>query len=364
MWQNELNNEKDENGQPKYETIYLDAWENDYHTDPIIPLIGALNPYLELENANNADIKKAVIVIIKQLVKILTSFDVDSVLDDMGKQVETQSRNDFNIFNNLEEQKKTIKKELQKISEDKKVFFFIDELDRCKPLFSINLLERIKHFLDIPNFVFIFSMDMSQLNPSIKKVYGDIEVDKYFRKFFDLVFNLPTPKVDKYFKYLFESNELIGILQTSYIQSINKLVKINDNMALRECEKFFNIIRICHHKFNLYKYGDSTNYLISYMIFMKVLYPQEYNEFKSGKKDWDFNSIDKLILEKFDNNEISEGTRKHINSLFLLLGKNNYSDRVKYMNTLENGYEGWGKAIATGLSDFVNETLEFSELFK
>ena len=54
MWQNELTNEKDENGQTKYETIYLDAWENDYHKDPIVPLIGALNPYLKLENADIA----------------------------------------------------------------------------------------------------------------------------------------------------------------------------------------------------------------------------------------------------------------------------------------------------------------------
>ena len=93
----------------------------------------------KLENADKADVKKAVMIVIKHLVKTLSSFDINEMIKDF----ETQSRVDLNIFNNLEEQKKTIKKELQKISEDKKVFFFIDELDRCKPLFAINLLERI-----------------------------------------------------------------------------------------------------------------------------------------------------------------------------------------------------------------------------
>ena len=32
--------------------------------------------------------------------------------------------------------------------------FIIDELDRCRPTFAIELLERVKHIFDIPNMVF------------------------------------------------------------------------------------------------------------------------------------------------------------------------------------------------------------------
>lgn len=361
MWQNELNNEKDDKGQSKYETIYLDAWENDYHQDPIIPLIGALNPYLELENAKNADVKKAVIVIIKQLVKILTSFDVDSVLGDMEKQVETQSRNDLNIFNNLEGQKKLIKEELQKVSENKKVFFFIDELDRCKPLFAINLLERIKHFLDIPNFVFIFSMDMSQLTPSIKKVYGEIEVDKYFRKFFDLVFHLPMPKVDKYFNFLFTSNELSNIINSDYISVIREVIVFHDNLSLRECEKIFNIIRISNFKIKDYESGYFREYIIPYFILLKVLNQQEYSDCKTGKKDWNFDLINEWILE---NKKVDDDTKKYIQEQFSIFGKKNIKAREAELIRQGKNKYSFRQSLNEGFSEIINELLEFSDSFK
>ena len=46
------------------------------------------------------------------------------------------------------------------------LFVFIDELDRCRPTYAIELLERIKHLLDIDGLVFILAMDCSgQLIP-------------------------------------------------------------------------------------------------------------------------------------------------------------------------------------------------------
>ena len=54
----------------------------------------------------------------------------------------------------------------------KPVVIFIDELDRCKPDYSLLLLERMKHLLNIEGIVFILSIDRNQLENSIKTVYG------------------------------------------------------------------------------------------------------------------------------------------------------------------------------------------------
>lgn len=56
---------------------------------------------------------------------------------------------------NYEQEKQTLiyfKKALAEIAEklDHPLIFIIDELDRCKPEFSIRLIERIKHFLILP----------------------------------------------------------------------------------------------------------------------------------------------------------------------------------------------------------------------
>ncbi|HCQ2925581.1 TPA: NTPase KAP, partial [Escherichia coli] len=52
------------------------------------------------------------------------------------------------------------------------LFIIIDELDRCRPDFSISLLEITKHIFNIPGVVFIISTDTQQLQHSIKVLYG------------------------------------------------------------------------------------------------------------------------------------------------------------------------------------------------
>ncbi|MFX8785979.1 P-loop NTPase fold protein, partial [Acinetobacter baumannii] len=54
---------------------------------------------------------------------------------------------------------------------DKPLVFIVDELDRCKPEFAIRLIERIKHFFDIPKVVFILAINKTQLEESINNFY-------------------------------------------------------------------------------------------------------------------------------------------------------------------------------------------------
>ena len=69
--------------------------------------------------------------------------------------------------------------------------FIVDELDRCRPTFAIELLERVKHIFDVPYIVFVFGLNRDELTKSLSSVYGDINTDVYLRRFFDFEFNLP-----------------------------------------------------------------------------------------------------------------------------------------------------------------------------
>ena len=69
--------------------------------------------------------------------------------------------------------------------------FIIDELDRCRPTFAIELLERVKHIFDVPNLVFVFGVNRDELCKSLQSVYGAIDSDVYLRRFFDMEFTLP-----------------------------------------------------------------------------------------------------------------------------------------------------------------------------
>ena len=69
--------------------------------------------------------------------------------------------------------------------------FIIDELDRCRPTFAIELLERVKHIFDVPNIVFVFGINRSELTKSLRSVYGELDAGEYLRGFFDMEFVLP-----------------------------------------------------------------------------------------------------------------------------------------------------------------------------
>ena len=75
----------------------------------------------------------------------------------------------------IKELKNTFKELLEVIMIEKtnKIVIFVDELDRCNPLFAIKLLERIKHFFDDERFNFIFSTNLNELQYTIKKFYGE-----------------------------------------------------------------------------------------------------------------------------------------------------------------------------------------------
>lgn len=68
--------------------------------------------------------------------------------------------------------------------------FVIDELDRCRPTFAVELLDRVKHVFDVPNLVFVFGLNRDDLCSVVRSVYGDIDASVYLRKFFDVEFQL------------------------------------------------------------------------------------------------------------------------------------------------------------------------------
>ena len=84
------------------------------------------------------------------------------------------------------------------------VFVFIDDLDRCKPLFSLQIIECVKHILDISGMYFVFATDTQQLQHSLGAVYGNgFDGERYLKRIFNRECILKEPDHDKFAKYLF-----------------------------------------------------------------------------------------------------------------------------------------------------------------
>ena len=92
-------------------------------------------------------------------------------------------------------------KTLQEMADDlsgqtgRPLIVMIDELDRCRPSYAVELLEVAKHLFSVNNIVFVLAVNRAELIHSIRAVYGGgFDGDGYLRRFFDVDIRLPEPK--------------------------------------------------------------------------------------------------------------------------------------------------------------------------
>lgn len=202
-WQAQL----EKNG---FKAIYFNAWEDDYCGDPLVALIGQL--WDALKEPDFKEIGKAVKDAAKPLltntvfnmVRTLTVGTVDLSADALKSVAECAVGDYISQRVNKDELRKRLNEMATRVYDETAhpLVFIIDELDRCRPPFAIEMLERLKHIFNIPNMVFVIGVDRDQLRSSIRSVYGEIDVDGYLRRFFDMEFILPPADSTMFCKHL------------------------------------------------------------------------------------------------------------------------------------------------------------------
>ena len=85
----------------------------------------------------------------------------------------------------------------------------IDELDRCRPTYAVELLEVAKHLFSVDGVVFVIAVNRSELAHSIQALYGPaFDAMGYLGRFFDVDFHLPDPNRSRFIK---EATKAVGI---------------------------------------------------------------------------------------------------------------------------------------------------------
>jgi KAP family P-loop domain len=206
-----------------YLVAYVNAWEHDHGDDAMLPILSSIKDSLakfstEVGRSNaEAMLKtggKIVVHLAKGALNQLTKKYLGAELGDISEAA-TDSANEVvealadKAIKEIEERVKLVKlfhvelknvvDELGSQSEKKKqLFVFIDELDRCRPTYAIETLERVKHILNADGTAFIIATDTRQLAASVSKVYGqDFDGKTYLRRFFDRQYELnETSKIE------------------------------------------------------------------------------------------------------------------------------------------------------------------------
>ena len=94
-----------------------------------------------------------------------------------------------------------------------KVIILVDELDRCRPIYAIELLERVKHLFDTEGIVFVLGVDRKQLSHSVKALYGaTFDAAGYLRRFIDIDYKLPLPQPGDFCSHLLDVYGVKGLV--------------------------------------------------------------------------------------------------------------------------------------------------------
>lgn len=278
-----------------HNVIYLDAFSNDYLDDPFLVIASEIAAKLD-KTADKKLVhkfKKAAAVMQQGLLtiaptliasmiscaitggvipfikidseKIADKLDdaIDKVTDNIGEKVTEAIQNKIESYEEEKQSLIAFKSTLEELAKslDKPLVFIIDELDRCRPDFAIRLIERIKHFFDIPKIVFVLVMNKPQLLQSVKKFYGyDSEMNgDYLEKFVDFTVHMSSESdiydFEEVIKYqLFRIGELNSLHDRSELFYWVLGLQLDKNFNSRELIKKLNkyaLLRTSNEKKNL-----------------------------------------------------------------------------------------------------------------
>lgn len=358
--------------------LYIDAFSNDYVDDAFIAVASAITDYTEkniikghrdkvvalkekskkvggqlLSWSARIGVKAATLGIIKDAdIEELKDIKGDlskTASDLIGEFVEERITNhskDIELIKSFQGLLSDLPSKLNSEG-DKPLVVIIDELDRCKPTFAVEVIEKIKHLFSVENVVFVLVMNKAQLEESIKNVYGqNVDAHTYLQKFINIEAKLPKQigecynnDLSKYTSRLLQLHEL----QTwgddrNIVDSVEPLAN-HFNLSLRQLEKVFTNLAVF--------YGSSAeNHLrivpiIVFLAVIKVVDPRLFDSILHQNISY-ADLIEKLKLRNLD--EENERHRK----LYLMMQWIRFSLlSEKEFNALpdEDRIKGFGQSL-------------------
>ncbi|WP_313683898.1 P-loop NTPase fold protein [Pantoea sp.] len=301
LWESELLNNDN------FDVVYFDAFKNDYQDDAFLALSSAIYPRINNEKDKQKYINAAKGVgkfILKTSVKIgLRAATLGAVKDTdfegldetiKGTVEEPIEKIIEEKLKNAEQEQITIqyfKETITNSANNKKIIFIIDELDRARPDFSLDLLEKIKHVFNTKKLFFVLAMNKEQFKNTIQKRYGNIDAETYLSKFIHFWFSLPHPRdtkgeVTTIENFLSHINQKMKI-NPSYDTSLVTLTNIlrATNASLRDCERCYSLMMlIVASKPRMEKPFQLASAML---VYLKTKHPFVFENLKSGNSDID-----------------------------------------------------------------------------
>lgn len=328
---------------PDYQPIYIDAFRSDHSGEPLLALLAEIiktctppkdsdEKLIEEHKDRIRRITKAAGFLMKTVAKAAVGHVLKQNTDDLAEELQ-QIMNDDQEADSLaetvtdaaatiashtidatveallkeqieaEKNLETLKACLKEFAEEKPIILFIDELDRCRPDYAVDMLEVIKHVFDVENVKVVLVTNTKQLRAAINHRYGvAVDAQKYLDKFLKYSFALPDKVVARFeeeralvavehFKQLIRksrwANELKDLIdeRSPTINFISDMVERN-NLSLRETERLVRFLEI-YHSLSGGLNGVIWQYVLLRItgVFIFCLYPSLMDDINKNRTD-------------------------------------------------------------------------------
>jgi nucleoside-triphosphatase THEP1 len=262
------------------------------------------------------------------------NLSLQGIKDSLGSVEEDQSPSYEKYENTIEAIKKEFVALIDSISKKNKnnpVVIFFDDLDRCLPDDSIQLLEALKNLFITKGSkcIFICGIDTRIAKQFISTHYNGIEemfAINYFRKIFNLTISMPFSSniydiLLKYIKEQYEWEDPQGKKNVSLAKIVTEAGLQAEIYSLR---KYLNIIDNFNafRKFNPdYDFTPEKDFIVHLLVLKEAWQPVYEELIRNALKNHDF-PISRLIIELKTNassngKTITENKRKFLEKYFL-----------------------------------------------
>lgn len=330
--------------------VDLNAWETDYAEDPFavlsIELTDGLKEHEDEAVVNN--VLEGAIEVGRKLTPGLLRLALSSVPggelvgSEIGKLIESYGEARFSAYKEARVSVQGFRENLQtmamKVSEghdNKPVLIMVDELDRCRPSYAVELLEVAKHLFSVDRIVFVLAINRAELGHSVRTLYGqNFDANGYLKRFIDIDFLLPAPNQDKFISNLLEQTKIGEYFQRTevieernnglqFVETLLKEIMGTSTVSLRQISQAVHRIGLVLSSLPDRKKAFSLTTIVA--LIMRTIDEQLYHRFRIGKAT-DLEVVEKIFPGKENSIQLTELPRRQF-EFTIMLGYKELSDQ-------------------------------------
>lgn len=292
-----------------YKTLYFNAWVNDFDSSPLVAILAELktivsdkadSTFKSLLSKGAVITKKVLPGLIKAIAEKYVGHKVlQEIIGDFAESAVDILSDEVNEYakkkKGLLEFRNALEVFIKENTEGKPLVFLVDELDRCRPNYAVEVLEQVKHFFNVSGIVFVLTIDKTQLGNAIRGFYGSdrIDANEYLRRFIDIEYSIPLIDTQLFCRYLYDYFGFDDFFNSSdrkkfpdlrndkenFIEMAEHIFK-KHNTPLRQQEKIFGHARLVLNLFghNSYVFSSTLFLLIFIRDFERNFYQRIVNK--------------------------------------------------------------------------------------